>query len=156
MRYLPLLLLADSGYTVRIWRKFSHDPHAKYILADEIVVGIPFIPFAFVGAVNNDAQPDTPPMLDLANLNLAHYRNSADFEESAFVMGQPQLVITGVTEDWKTEQGLVTFGARGALVLPIGGDAKLLQVSPNTLAKEAMLDNESISHSMWSRFSRAA
>lgn len=135
-----LILNADAGYTIRVWVKYSET--GTYKLIETAAPGLSYIPFAFVGAVNNDASPDIPPLLDLANLNLAHYRNSADFEESAFVMGQPQAVLTGITEDWREKMGVLQFGAGNAWVLPTDADAKLLQVSPNTLAKEAMGDKE--------------
>ena len=134
------LLLTAQGYTVKLWRK--HTDKGQFLLEETIPVGLSYIPFAFVGAANNDPHPDQSPLLDLANLNLSHYRNSADFEESAFLMGQPQLVVTGATEEWKQAVGTIQFGSRSALIAPPEGDMKLLQVAPNTLAKEAMLDKE--------------
>lgn len=143
VEFLPRLrelLLTEAGYVVKLWTK--HTDRGEFYLEDTIEIGLPYIPFAFVGAVNNDPHPDKSPLLDLADLNLAHYCNSADFEESAFLMGQPQLVIIGATDEWKAATGAITFGSRSALVAPPDGDAKLLQVAPNTLAKEAMLDKE--------------
>ena len=157
VQYLPklreLLLLADGGYTIRIWVKYTDK--GKFILKDTIVVGLSYIPFAFVGAMNNDAQPDRPPLLDLADLNLAHYRNSADFEESAFLVGQPQLVIVGATEEWRQQTGAIMFGARKALAAPYDGDIKLLQVAPNTLIQEAMRDKEAKMQALGARIMSA-
>jgi hypothetical protein len=104
--------------------------------------GTPFnrIPFMFIGSETNNALIDRPPMFDLADLNIAHYRNSADYEESAFICGQPTPVITGLTESWADKyfnEG-VGLGSRGALPLPVGADAKLMQAEPNTMPKEAM------------------
>jgi hypothetical protein len=134
------LLLTGGRYVIKLWQK--HTSTGAFVLVDTIKTNRSVIPFTFIGATSNDTSPDTPPLLDLANLNLAHFRNSADFEESAFLMGQPMLAISGVTDEWKESTGGVVFGSRTALVLPIGGDAKLLQAAPNTLAKEAMLDKE--------------
>lgn len=143
------LLLTNKGYTIKVWVKYTDS--GDFILKDTMEVGLGFIPFSFVGATNNDSTPDTPPLLDLANLNLAHYRNSADYEESAFLMGQPQMVIAGVTEEWVKERGPISFGARAAIPLPVGGSAELLQVNPNTLAKEAMADKERMMASLGAR-----
>ena len=134
------LKLTADGYTVGIWRKFTKE--GNFLLVEEVLVGLPYIPFTFVGAVNNDPQPDMPPLIDLATLNLAHYRNSADYEESVFLMGQPMFILTGITDDWRRENPNAYVGARTAIALPEGADAKLLQVSPNTLAKEAMDNKE--------------
>lgn len=46
-----------------------------------------YIPFTFVGAIDNSEEIKKPPLLPLANLNLAHYRDSADFQESVFIWG---------------------------------------------------------------------
>jgi hypothetical protein len=98
------------------------------------------IPFEFVGSENNDAEVDSPPFYNLAILNLAHYRNSADYEESCFLLGQPTLATSGLTQEWVDMNfaGGITLGARGSIPLPEGGKAELLQVEPNTLAFEAM------------------
>lgn len=96
--------------------------------------------FTFFGSENNDSVPDNPNFYDLASLNMAHYRNSADYEESCYIVGQPTPVLTGLTEEWVNNvmKGVIAFGSRGGIPLPTGADAKLLQAEPNTMLKEAM------------------
>lgn len=98
------------------------------------------IPFMFIGSENNDANVDVPNLYDMASINIAHYRNSADYEESCFVTGQPTPVITGLTEDWfkNVMKEVVSFGSRGGIPLPVGADAKLIQAEERTMLKEAM------------------
>lgn len=98
---------------------------------------IPFVPF---GSENNDIHPDTPNMQDIANLNLAHYRNSADYEESCFVVGQPTTVFAGVDQEWVEMNmgGRLSLGTRVAVPLPAGASASILQAQPNNMIKEAM------------------
>ena len=102
------------------------------------------IPFIFFGAENNDDMPDYPPLYDLASINIAHYRNSADYEEASFIVGQPTPYFAGLTEEWVKDvlKGTVSLGARGAVPLPEGGSAGLLQVQPNTMPFEAMEHKE--------------
>ncbi len=102
------------------------------------------IPFTFVGSENNDALPDSPPLYPLAVLNIGHYRNSADYEEACFIVGQPTYVVNGLTEEWyeKVLQKKLPVGSRGGIPLPVGADAKILQVDPNSMAKEAMEHKE--------------
>lgn len=102
------------------------------------------IPFWFIGTENNDPNPDQPNMYDLSSINVAHYRNSADYEESCFVMGQPTVVMTGLTQEWveKVLKGTVAFGARGGIPLPQGASAAILQAGENTMIKEAMETKE--------------
>lgn len=108
--------------------------------------GMPFdeIPFTFVGTSNNDSTPDRPNFYDLASLNIAHYRNSADYEEACFIMGQPTLVVSGLTPNWyeETLKGKIKIGSRGGIPLPEGGDAKLLQPAANDMVFAAMEHKE--------------
>jgi len=108
--------------------------------------GKPFdvIPFEFVGSEDNDSNIDSPPLLDMANLNIAHYRNSADYEESAYMVGQPTPVFTGMTDYWVKEVlgDKVHLGSRTSIPLPVGAAASLLQASPNSMPKEAMDQKE--------------
>lgn len=105
------------------------------------------IPFTFIGASNNDSTIDDAPLLPLAELNIGHFRNSADSEENIFVTGQVMLTISpsaqfGV-EQWKdANPNGVKFGARAGLNLGPGGSAQLLQASPSTAARQGMLDKE--------------
>jgi len=102
------------------------------------------IPFIFVGAENNDETVDEAPLYDMAEINLAHYRNSADYEESSFMVGQPVLTVAGLNETWVKDVlgGTVNLGSRGIIPLPVGGDAKLLQANPNQMPAEGMKDKE--------------
>lgn len=152
------IAVEDDGFaetTVERHRVLKLDAQGNYVqeihTADQVEIevrkptdgkGQPFkeIPFEFIGSLDNTPAVDYPPLLDLAELNIAHYRNSADYEESAFVMGQPTPVVAGVTTQWVKDvfKGKIRFGSRGAIALPVGGSAELLQVEPNTLAFEAM------------------
>lgn len=102
------------------------------------------IPFHFFGSENNDVIPNRPPMYGLAALNIAHYRNSADYEEACFQAGQPTPVLSGLSEDWVKNilKGEVTLGSRAAIPLPVGATASLLQALPNSMPIEAMRHKE--------------
>lgn len=98
------------------------------------------IPFQFLGSENNDSSIDDSPLYDMAEINIGHYRNSADYEDAAFLLGQPQLVLAGVDEGWYKmlqEEGIY-FGSRAPIPLPVNASAALLQTAPNTMIKEAM------------------
>lgn len=148
INYRVLRLTPDFTYTVEVWRR---DGDAKTFSADTTMTpkdsaGKTFdeIPFTFVGSEANDLFPDRPPLYDLASLNVAHYRNSADFEESCFQVGQPTPVVVGVTESWVEQvlKGAIRLGSRGSISLPVGANAFLLQASPNQMPLEAMKAKE--------------
>lgn len=98
------------------------------------------IPFEFIGSVNNDPEPDKPPMEGMAHLNLGHYRNSADYQESVFMLSQPTPWASGITESWLAEawDGELRLGAREFIPLPAGGQMGLLQMEANNEAKTSM------------------
>ena len=105
------------------------------------------IPFTFIGATNNDHTIDDAPLLPLAELNIGHFRNSADNEESSFVVGQPTLFIapgeTMSLEIFKeANPNGVKMGSRSGHNIGAGGNAFLVQAEANNLAKENMLQKE--------------
>lgn len=98
------------------------------------------IPFLFAGARNNDECVDKAPLYDIATINIAHYRNSADYEESCYMVGQPTPYIGGLTQGWVDEnmKNGVMLGSRRAMLLPDGGTAGLLQADPNQMPERGM------------------
>lgn len=133
----------EGNYVQEIWR----DEQAPYdTINPRDANGLPLkeIPFMFIGSENNNSDPDDPPMYDLASLNIGHYRNSADYEESCFMVGQPTPFLTGLTTEWIKDvlEGEVLLGSRTAIPLPPEGNAGLLQAAPNSMPFEAMQHKE--------------
>lgn len=147
-----LELDAANEYTQALYRDTSgvtpvnEKGEASAILKPLNGDGIPFkdIPFNFIGAEDNNADIDYPPMYDMADLNLAHYRNSADFEEAVYLCGQPTPAVSGLTQDWADRyfKNGVGLGSRAAIPLPVGASVELLQVTETTMAQAAMEQKE--------------
>ena len=101
------------------------------------------IPFSWVGAEDNDETIDNSPLYDIAVVNIGHYRNSADYEESCFFVGQPTPVVSGLTQSWVDDNGgQYMIGSRTAWLLPEGGSGSLMQAAPNQMPQQAMLDKQ--------------
>jgi hypothetical protein len=58
-----------------------------------------YIPFVFIGAEGLDADPTDPPLIDLVDMNLSHYRTMADYEHGAHFTGLPTPYIAGYRPD---------------------------------------------------------
>jgi hypothetical protein len=58
-----------------------------------------FIPLVVGNAFGIDIDPVKPPMLSIADVNLSHYRTSADLETGRHIVGLPQPIITGAESD---------------------------------------------------------
>ena len=161
---------ARLAATVEVWEvdtdltEANKDGTSEYkIIEDERRIlqanqePFPFIPFQFIGSVDNDATVDPAPLLDIASLNIAHYRNSADAEHTSYYAGQPTPVFTGLTQEWVDDnmKGGVFFGSSHALPLPVGASAQLLQASPNTLPEAGMERKEAQMRALGARLIEA-
>ena len=57
------------------------------------------IPFFFLGVDDITSEMDEPPLIDLVDLNLAHYRTTADYNNGLHLTGLPTPVVTGYQKD---------------------------------------------------------
>ena len=139
-----VLRLDDSGrHVVEVYRE---DDSSGFRIEQQYTVlgadGKPLdtIPFMFVGSQDNEFAPNIPPIYDLASLNLAHYRNSADYQDSCYLVGQPTPWASGVSQDWVRNvwKGSMPIGSRATIALPVGGQCGLMQAAPNSLVSESM------------------
>lgn len=112
-----------------------------------------FIPVFIVGAERNILQVQTPPLEELAELNINHLINSADYGEHAKIAGQVTVVLKGLKQDWysKNIEGKIAFGVRKPIPLNEGADAKLLQATANSVAKEALDKSEQMMSAIGAR-----
>lgn len=141
-RYLGL---DDTGYFVEVWRK--GDKSADFVLHKERVYPTKGnnsrwdrIPFVIGGSDSNDWCEQNIPLESLAKMNLAHYRNSADYEQSVFLCGQTQPWMSGVSQQRMEalEEKQIRIGSGAMIMLEENGKFGFAQAEPNTLAGEAM------------------
>jgi hypothetical protein len=57
------------------------------------------IPFTFIGVEGLHADPEIPPLVDLVDVNLSHFRVSADYEHGCHFTGLPTPYIAGYFAD---------------------------------------------------------
>lgn len=139
------LRMVDGVFTIQLWEKAGSDFKKEGgLIVPTDYQGNPFdeIPFQFIGGEANDCDVEPPILEPLANINYSHYLDSAAWQDSVAVM-QPTLGLIGVNEEWldtlkRHNKGEVKMGVRSGVWLPVGGDIKIVQPDPNTLAKESM------------------
>jgi hypothetical protein len=115
-KQLRVLTLDSAGYQQQLYRKNDKSEWVPFeapiipLNKDKPLSFIPFYPF---GPNANDLTVQDPPLLDLVDLNIAHYRVSADYEHGCHFTGLPMLFIAGV----QLKDGeKVSLGSQTALV----------------------------------------
>jgi len=105
-----------------------------------------FIPFYFTGAEDNKPTVDEIPLESIAEINIGHYRNSADFEKNLYIHSGGTLGITTSmdSETWAAmNPNGVLVGADQGVFLGDTGSMSLLQLEPASATSEAMAAKES-------------
>ena len=141
-QYRVLSLDQDGKYVQSVYREGKiHDTFEPKANGNRL----DYIPAVIVGSENNDPMVDMAPLQDIAQVNIAHYRNSADLEENCFVHGQLTL---GVTSSQSNEQfkeanpnGIVV-GAKAGHFLGERGGFTSVQAAENQLADKLMSRKE--------------
>lgn len=106
------------------------------------IAGVPLdrIPFKCIGPDGEEMTLDDPPLIDLINLNIDHYRTNADYKNGAHFTGLPMLFLAGV--DLGADK--VYVGSQAAIIAPDpNADGKYIEFTGQGLgALEKMLDRE--------------
>lgn len=112
------------------------------------------IPFQFVGSESNTPDVNTAPMKELVHVNIGHYRNSADFEDSVWYAGQAQPWMSGITQahiDLMKENDMYV-GSRSLIGVPSGEQLGFASAPPNPLVAQAMKDKIELMIGLGARF----
>lgn len=139
------LYLNDMGFCVeREWREKEGTLEAGEEIYPTDFAGkkLTEIPFTFVGAESNDSSVDDSRISGIIELNIGHYRNSADYEDTIFYSGQAQPWMSGITQDHinTLKANNMYVGSRNLLGVPEGGSFGFASAPPNPLVRQAMLD----------------
>lgn len=112
------LALESGKYVQRVYR--TNDKGEWVQFGGDIVplrngAALGSIPFVCVSPEGFGLDPQKPPIEDLADVNVGHYRNTADLEHGAHFTGLPTPIITGYQA---TENERVPLGSTQALCFP--------------------------------------
>jgi len=97
--------------------------------------GIPldFIPFVFICAINATPDLEDPPLVDLADVNLGHWRNSVDHEYGLHLVALPTPWVSGAKNSGDGSTPM-KIGPSVVWELDIQGSAGMLEFSGEGLA----------------------
>lgn len=161
-QYRELTLNDDGTYVQRVW---VIDPpekdreEATYRMTSEVTPvyrGKPlrYLPFFFCGTTHMRPEIERPPLLDLFNVNLSHYRSSADLEHGRHFTALPTPVVTGVSTD--ADDGVppsLEIGSATAWLLPEGASARMLEFNGQGLKhlENALVEKASLMANLGAR-----
>lgn len=145
-------LFLDGGvFKVQLWRKAEkkdgitedwerHDDEVIQIDGS----GQPWteITFSFVGSKTNTPDVNKPSYSGMVDINIGHFRNSADWEESIWYAGQLQPWMSGVTEEHLNlmTKHKMRVGSGQLIAVPSGEKYGIEQGSANPVVRQAMID----------------
>ena len=108
-----VLDITDQGYRVRLMNDKSEVKNEWFPKMRGRAMTK--IPFSILGANSCESDVQKPPLLDLVDTNLAHYRNSADYEHGLHFTGLPTPYVAGVQ---LSEGQILSIGSMSAWVFP--------------------------------------
>jgi hypothetical protein len=112
------------------------------------------IPFQFVGSESNTPDVNLAPMKELVHVNIGHYRNSADFEDSVWYSGQAQPWMSGITQahiDLMKKNDMYV-GSRNLIGVPSGEQLNYASAPSNPLVAQAMKNKIELMIGLGARF----
>lgn len=137
-----VLDLIQGGYRQRVIVKDDSD--------NEVVLSETFprmrgqvmteIPFIFIGVDDLSTDIDSPPLLDLVNMNLHHYTVGADYEHGCHFSGLPTLFIFGMQPD--ADNPIYIGGAAANVITSPEGHAEYAEVVQGFDALRQNLDGK--------------
>jgi hypothetical protein len=101
------------------------------------------IPFVFVGSDDNTPTVDKPPMLPICRVNIGHYNNSADWEDSLHYSGMAQAWMSGITEQAQIDllkDNNIYAGGPNMMLVPTGGQFGFAAAPAVPAIRQAMID----------------
>lgn len=148
------LLLDEGRYIQRVYRKTKEKDWEQY--GPDIVPlrrGAPldFIPFVCFGPNELSLEVEKPPIMDLVEMNLSHYRTCADYENGAHFCGVPTPILAGFQFDEKDSD--VALGGNAIVSADPNANASFLEFTGQglTALKDLKIEKEAQMAALGSR-----
>ena len=107
-------------YRIRVFRIDDDSKEQQQVGSDlfPLMNGKPllYIPFYFITVDDTTPDVDEPPLIDLVDLNLAHYRTGADYAHGLHFTGLPTAVVSGYSPEDKADK--LYIGSQSAWTFP--------------------------------------
>jgi len=112
------------------WQLFKKDAQGHLQLHDEGVTGLSYIPFQPFYGKRLGFMRGAPPLLNLAFLNVKHYQQQSDQDDSARFARKRLLVFSGVDD---TQMIAIEASSSAAICIPVDAKAEVVQGSAESV-----------------------
>jgi hypothetical protein len=107
------------------WELQRQNEKKEWFVYDSGTTSLSIIPYVPVYGQRTGFMLGRPPLIEVANLNVAHWQSSSDQATILHVARVPILAVIGVDDDkWQ-----MTVGASSAVKIPLNGDMKWVEHS---------------------------
>jgi hypothetical protein len=122
MRCIPQIrILVPGGWMT--YREQEKDGRKEWVLHEKGATSLDHIPLTTYYTNRTGYMTATPPLLELAYLNVKHWQSQSDQDNILHVARVPMLAISGIDDDtWELK-----VGTANATKLPTGGDMKWVE-----------------------------
>jgi hypothetical protein len=141
-QYRVLELVADGArvfYQQTVWTQSGAEMAPTTSLIP-LRRGAPlsFIPFVFLAPTSVSPRIAKPPLLDLVDVNISHYRTMADLEHGRHFVALPTPYVVGASD----QTGPLSIGSGAAWLLPQGASAGMLEFTGQGLGALERADQQ--------------
>lgn len=106
------------------WATYRKDDKGVWLLHEQGLTTLGYIPFVPIYGNRTGFMTSTPPLVEMAYLNVKHWQSASDQQTILHTARVPILAVIGIydNEDWN-----MTVGASAAVKLPINCDMKYIE-----------------------------
>lgn len=131
-----VVMLVDNKCVRQLWRQKVGEPK-NFEMVDEVTLmrrgeALDYVPFVFMGALNTSPDLELPPLIDLADVNIGHWRNSVDHEYGLHLIALPTPWVAGAKGG--DNSGKMKIGPAVVWELDLQGSAGMLEFTGSGLA----------------------
>lgn len=129
-QYRVVMLNEEGKCITQIWRKNAAGNKFEKTADGDVPLmrrgeALTFVPFVFLGALQTGPDLKHPPLMNLADVNLGHWRNSVDHEYGLHLVALPTPWVSGAKGD--NSSGAMKIGPSVVWELDANGSAGMLE-----------------------------
>jgi hypothetical protein len=134
LRFMECVEEADGQYGIKkieqvrvlmpgAWETHRQNEKKEWVLHASGTTTLGYVPFVPVYGQRTGFMQAKPPLIEVANLNVAHWQSASDQQTILHIARVPILAVIGVDDDKWT----LTVGASSAVKIPLNGEMKWVE-----------------------------